>query len=46
MNVKGALYLTFNDDPTGFRNNRGKITVEMQWNPIPAPAPPAASTQK
>lgn len=41
-NVKGPLYLTINDDPTGFRNNSGKIAVNIQWKPIPATTPPAA----
>ncbi len=41
QNVKGPLYLTINDDPTGFANNRGTIEVDVRWKPISPPATPA-----
>lgn len=43
--VKGPLYLTINDDPTGLANNSGKMKVEVGWKPISAPTPSPAPAQ-
>lgn len=41
---KGPIYLTINDELTGFGNNRGEITVKISSRPVPAP--PAADKPK
>jgi hypothetical protein len=33
-NVKGPLYLTINDEPSGFANNSGILKVNVYWKPV------------
>jgi hypothetical protein len=42
---KGPLYLTINDEATGFGNNRGEIKVTISARPAPPPPAVAAATK-
>jgi hypothetical protein len=44
--VKGPLYLTINDDPSGFGNNSGSLKVNMQWKPVAVATQTAPAVQR